>query len=211
MTSPSFRREVQRIQRSLSYGRRPVLPVVEHFKKKLKKSVDTDFKVGGRTPFPWRANKRNTIASKGHSRQLIGTGRMKKGITYTIIALPVKKGAKLQHYEIHVKAPFPGELHQQGRKGPWTIVPKKPGGWLRFVVAEKAGKFYARRRKAYAKRRAGKRVHIPALPGKVVVFAKKVTHPGYPRRKFVVIREGLIREAWRKPLEAYLFHGRMPR
>lgn len=45
-----------------------------------------------------------------------------------------------------------GKYHQRGRKTPWKIHPKKPGGVLRFRI------------------------------GSQIIYTKEVTHPGYPAR-----------------------------
>lgn len=199
---------IERVIRRLKFGSRPVGPVVEHFAREFKKSIDTDFKVGGRLPFRWAANARNTIAAKGHGRQLEGKHgprlRDATRVTATESSAPTK-------YQVDVHVPAIGALHQAGRTSPWTISPK-PGGVLRFVVAEAQEDFIARRKRALKRRRGGSvRTKVPSAPGKVVIFTNKpVRHPGIPARKFVVIREGLLREGWRLPLRAFLFEGKVP-
>jgi phage gpG-like protein len=190
-------------QRVLKFGNRPVEPVVRHFARALRGSIDDDFKAGGRAPFVWKPNRLNTIVAKGHGRILQRTGGLRRGIRVTYES--AGKG-----YAIRVSSPFPGELHQQGRPGGWTIR-AKPGKLLRFVVAEEHSDFIVRRRKAQQQRRAGNtRVKIPSRPGPKVVFARVVHHPGFPARKFVVLRQALIATEWRAPLRNYLFYGVVP-
>ena len=57
---PDVRIATRRIQRRLKAATRPVDPVVRFFTKKLEQSVNYDFRVGGRKPFTWRPNRRNT-------------------------------------------------------------------------------------------------------------------------------------------------------
>lgn len=58
--------------------------------------------------------------------------------------------------------PYSG-YHNTGRRGPWTIKPKKPGGTLAFMSGGK------------------------------MRFAKSVEHPGYPARRFFPRRGSLPR------------------
>lgn len=215
---------MERVQRRLAAGARPVGPVVEHFAKALKGSIDDDFKVGGRSPFVWKPDSRNTIAAKGHGKILIGKDgpKLQNAIKVEVVASKAPTG-----YDVNVNVPQIGEFHQLGKTTPWTIAPKKAGGVLVFPVAEKREDFLVRRREAQLRRRkkvkaagrgkkaraaAVKSTRIPSRPEQVMVFTRKpVKHPGYPARKFVVVREGLIQTEWREPLRRYLFEGKDPR
>lgn len=213
---------MERVQRRLAAGARPVDPVVNHFARALAASIDDDFRVGGRSPFVWKPDARNTIAAKGHGRILEGKNgpKLRKSIRVEVVA----SRAPLA-YAVDVHVPRVGEFHQLGRTTPWTIAPK-PGKFLRFEVAEKQEDFRARRRTAQLRRRnkvkaagrsktrqkaAVRSTRIPSRPDKIVVFTPKpVKHPGYPARKFVVVRQGLIQTAWREPLGNFLFRGVTP-
>lgn len=204
---PQVARDAERMVLRLGRVTRPIKPLVESFAAALRKSIDTDFALGGRAPFPWAPNRPNTIAAKGHGRILEGKNgpRMRRGVRVT----PTQLGGD-QHFETSVHAPFPGSIHQNGAPGPWVIRPKNPGGFLVFRVAEDRAVFSARRKTAQAKRRAGQTVKVPSRPGSRLVFARQVIHPGLPQRKFVVVRPGLLREAWYRPASKYLLEGVAP-
>lgn len=207
---PGSQSVFERIQRRLKAGARPVRPVVDYFAREWLRSIHFDFRVGGRSPFVWKANARNTVAAKGHGRPLIGKdGSTKLRDAVRVNVTEAGSGAGTR-YKVDARVPQVGEWNQAGTD-PYTIRPKRPGGLLRFEVAEERSEFIARRTRSIAKRRAGVRVAIPSRPGKVVVYAKSVNHPGIPARRFIVVREGLIREAWRQPLRRYLFEGVVPR
>ena len=203
--NPDVLTSFERIQSRLRFGKRDVTPVVHYFAKALRSSIDDDFKVGGRSPFVWKPNRINTIVAKGHGRILQRTGGLRRGIKVRVDSSGAPKG-----YTIRVSSPFPGELHQQGRPGPWLIKPRN-ARMLRFVVAEDRSDFLVRRRKAQTQRKAGNlRAKIPSRPGPKVVYARVVHHPGYPARKFVVVRDNLLRLKWRWPLRRFLFEGVSP-
>jgi hypothetical protein len=215
---PGSARQFETIQRRLKAGARPVTLVVDHFAREFKRSIDFDFRVGGRSPFVWAANARNTVAVKGHGRPLIGKG----GSTRLRDATQVRVARGVDKYWVRAITTAIGEYNQVGVK-PHDIKPRK-AKMLRFEVAEEHGDFLQRRREASVKRRAGKRVRIPTRPGTKVVFARFIKAgtagksggvgggwPGIPARRFIVVREGLIREAWRLPLQAFLFRGVVPK
>jgi hypothetical protein len=194
---------LEAIQRRLKTGARDVKPVTEHFMRAFWASIFADFRVGGRSPFVWKSNTRNVVAVKGHGRPLIGPHgpKLRDAIKLTLVGNAASR-------TIYVTVPQVGEYHMNGWKGvEGGILYPKYAKALRFEVAEEQGEFLARRRKASQRRKAGERVRIPARPGTKVIFVKHAKSKGFPKRRFVVVREGLLREDWRAPLRAFLFFG----
>ena len=201
---PGFTATLRRVQKRLTSAAQDVSPVVTYFSAELRRSIQKNFRDGGNPR--WAANSKNTVAAKGHARPLIGPSGQAKLEQATRI---VNTYAPPSRYEVDVWVPQIGAYHMEGWKG-GTIRPVKAKA-LRFVVAEDRGDFIKRRRRALERRRAGNtKVKIPSRPGKVVVFAKEVKHPGYKARPFVVVRPSLIRDAWRTPLRRFLIEGKAP-
>lgn len=109
--------------------------------------VDQNFRQqGALTGSPWAALKPSTIAAKGSSSILQDTGRLKQSFVMRFDDVQTSIGSPV----------FYGAYHEEGRKGPWAIRPKKAGG----VLAWKG------------------------IDGKMV-FAKQVMHPGLPQRRML--------------------------
>ena len=92
----------------------------------------------------------STIAKKGSSTPLLDTGNLVDSIRAT------KKGITYASY---------GNYHRKGT-GPYTIVPKKEGGILKFDTGT-----------------------VNPLSNRMrgsSVITKKVNHPGLPKREFIV-------------------------
>jgi len=235
------------IMKRLWNASRDVYPVVVGFKRALQRSIKTDFEVGGRPPYNWARNARNTVAVKGHARPLIGKKQGGLGgiykATHVLLIGFMGDGKPTGRYLIDVSTSEIGAFHQAGWAGK-VIRPRNqrkksylrtvtrparsssgrfqktkvvqkiknhlPQKLLWFQVAEDHKVFTARRRKALKSRRAGKATKVPSRAAAVWVCAKKVRHPGYKARRFVVVRESLIARYWRAPMRDYIVDGKMP-
>lgn len=197
---------LRRIEFLMKTAARPLRPVVNSFAKALEKSIRNEFRHGGLAPFTWPPNARNTIAGKGHGHQLYGRNRNRSGILDSTRVTTKGENAPIG-WAVQVHTSEVGLFNRDGVSASSIgVIRPKHKKALRFVVAESQGQFLQKRKKALAKRRAGVKTKIPARPGTVVVFAKKVTrHPGIPQRKFAVVRPGLIRTAWEEPVRRFLF------
>lgn len=109
-------------------------------------------KQGALTGTKWAPLAKSTLAGRrrgkgrGSSQILIDRGDLRKSFAYKSNATEATVGSPL----------FYSEFHEEGRKGPWAIRPKKPGGVLAFNGAN----------------------------GKTV-FARSVQHPGYAQRRML--------------------------
>ena len=142
----------------------------------MQASVSRNFQAGGR-PTPWEPLKPSTIASRrfGGNQPLQDTGALKKSVQQQIFYPD-----NVTVYSRHEVAAY-----QQFGTRPYVIVPKRPGGLLRFPVGGQGG-------------RGGK---------KEWRSARQVKHPGLPARPFVVWQDEDIRLI-EKTLLDFLLDGR---
>lgn len=126
------------------------------------KWVDRNFRQqGALTGSPWAANRPSTIAAKKSSIVLQNSGKLRQSFTMRVDAKTVSIGSGL----------FYAEFHEEGRKGPWQILPRQ---------TNRASTFYGPR----TGRRFGGFLVFTGSDGKLV-FARSVTHPGYPQRRML--------------------------
>jgi len=118
------------------------------------KWVDSNFRQqGALTGTPWAPLSKGTIAGRrkgkgaGAAQILRDTGELQKSFGQPVYD---------ENQAVVGSPKFYAEFHEEGRKGPWAIKPRKPGGVLAF----------------------------PGSDGKTV-FARSVMHPGYPARRML--------------------------
>lgn len=174
---------------ALNAGMRDPSPVVQAMAASMRQHVKTQFALGG-NPM-WVPNRPNTVAGKGHSKPLHGRVRNRSGIKDATSVVTSQVGRQ-HHVTLHTS--WLGRLHNEGRKGPWVIAPKR-GGVLRFVVAGPSSR--GGRSQAAGRSSRG---------GPTVAFAAWVVHPGYPARPFIpVLDDAWLQKHWRTPIREYLF------
>lgn len=184
---------------SLRNGARPITPVVQALSRALVERTRQTIRLQG-LPENWKPLARNTIAAKGTSR--IGNPSWIGSVHASV------SGAQGQD-EIFVLVPPEAHRLHTGTK-PHVIKPKK-GKFLVFRVAEEQSVFLKRQRRFRALRRGGSRVKIESRPRAVLVFAKKVNHPGTPKRSILTITNDFLQVAWRTPMRLFLFKGVVPK
>ena len=176
--------------------------IVTTFAQGLKGEIGRQFRVGGDPAWPPLAP--NTLAGRKWraSRGMPGTrgqailggaggGLYRRGSGVRTLVEMADAGRR---WRVSVYMSGIARLHQEGRRGPWTITARR-APFLSFPVARTA-------RSSVKTRRVSVTVGW--------VRARSVRHPGYPARPFVRVTDGLLRASFREPLARTMQGGARP-
>jgi len=137
--------------------------------------IDRNFQSQGAMAGGWPALKPNTLANRR-----MGSGRILQNNRFLQASFLPKWN---ENEAVVGSAVFYSKFHEEGVPHTWEITPKR-AKFLRFKVATRFGV-------RTVTLKSGRKMTLPFAEGQEV-FAKKVTHPGLPRRRLLPTEPDLL-------------------